>query len=135
MRQSLVFAVSMLLCLVVFPAWADPPLRVIVHKTPVKAVGWSPDGKLLATVSADRTVKFWEPNTGRLVSRLSGFRGPVQAVAFHPGGKIAATADWSGAVRIWDLTSPSRPREIAALRRIVGPESRFRTTANHRPRA
>jgi WD40 repeat protein len=90
------------------------------HRGSVNSVVFRPDGNLLASVSADRTVKFWDPATGRLVSRLSGFRGPVQAVAFHPGGKAAATADWSGAVRIWDLTVPSRPKEVASLKHEVG---------------
>ena len=35
------------------------------HSGRVRSVGWSPDGKRIATGSSDRTVKLWDPVTGQ----------------------------------------------------------------------
>src|SRR5262249_38109175 len=41
------------------------------HGDGVCAVAYSPDGKLLASVSRDRTLRLWDAATGRQVRRLS----------------------------------------------------------------
>src|SRR5262249_54957651 len=36
----------------------------IAHEDPIRALHFSPDGRSLATVSANRSVKVWDPRTG-----------------------------------------------------------------------
>ena len=52
---------------------------------------FSPDGKLLATGSADSQVKLWEAATGREVRTLKGHAEEVQCVRFSPDGTTLAT--------------------------------------------
>jgi WD40 repeat protein len=40
----------------------------------VAAVKFSADGQLLATASADKTVKIWSVNDGRLDKTIQGFK-------------------------------------------------------------
>jgi hypothetical protein len=61
------------------------------HAGAVLQVAFSPDGKLLATGSADKTVKLWDVRTGKLKKTLSGHGAEVGAVAFSPDGKILAS--------------------------------------------
>ena len=107
LRQSIVFAVSLLLCLVVLPAWADPPLREIVHKTPVKAVAWSPDGKLLATGSQDGLIRLTEVATGKERLTLNN-KGPVLSLVFSQDGSLLGVKTTDGPLSIFDTAKGQR---------------------------
>jgi WD40 repeat protein len=69
--------------------------------TPIRAMAWSPDGRWIATGSADRLLRLWEPATGKVTGLPleNGF----YSVAFSPKGDLLAAggADWS--LRLWDL--------------------------------
>ena len=102
-------------------AWDTSTWRVLwannVHGTEVWAVGFSPDGKLLASGggdgivkgSGDSTVKVWDAMQGRLLRTLTGHRSRVEGVAFHTNGRYLATAgmekDYRHKVRLWDLST------------------------------
>jgi WD40 repeat protein len=55
-------------------------------------VAFSPDGKVLASVSYDQTIKLWDTATGVTLQMLDSHSGSTTAVAFSPDGKVLASA-------------------------------------------
>jgi roadblock/LC7 domain-containing protein len=72
------------------------------HTGAVLGVAFSPDGRLLATASEDKTARVWDPATGEHLRTLTGHTNWVRGVAFSPDGRLLATASWDGTARLWD---------------------------------
>src|SRR5262245_11787162 len=64
-----------------------PRMTLRDHSDAVYGLAFHPDGKLLASVSADRAVKVWEVSTGKRLYTLSDPTEWVYAVAWSPDKK------------------------------------------------
>jgi WD40 repeat protein len=65
------------------------------HAGPVTAVAWSADARRLLSTSWDRTVRLWEPQSGRELARLSGFSHLLRDLAVAGSGGWAAASAWA----------------------------------------
>jgi WD40 repeat protein len=76
----------------------DSPVRatLVVHTNAVWSVGFSPDGRTLASGSDDRTVKLWDVATGKKRATLAGHKDWVLSVSFSPDGKTLASGSLDG---------------------------------------
>jgi WD40 repeat protein/tRNA A-37 threonylcarbamoyl transferase component Bud32 len=64
-----------------------------------------PEGKWLRPDGEGRTIRLWDPSTGREVRSLEGHVGSVHALAFDPGGERLASAGADRIIRLWDPDS------------------------------
>jgi WD40 repeat protein len=73
------------------------------HTGLVSCAALSKDGKILATGSADKSIRLWDTTTWKLKSELTGHTGWLRGLSFSPDGKTLASAgdDWT--VRLWDV--------------------------------
>jgi WD40 repeat protein len=74
--------------------------RLSGHTAPIFGVEFSPNGQLIATASADRTVKLWKTD-GTLLNTFAKHRAAVWDVAFSPDGQLIASASRDKTVKLW----------------------------------
>jgi WD40 repeat protein len=74
-----------------------------VHQGAITALAFSPDGKLLASGSADTTIRVWDPNNPQALLTLSGHTAPVTRVEFSTDGSVLISR--AEKVVIWGLPS------------------------------
>ena len=74
------------------------------HYGGVLGVKFSPDGEMIASASADNTIKLWKRD-GSLLATLDekhgGHKGSVNAVAFSPDGQLLASASIDNTIKLW----------------------------------
>jgi WD40 repeat protein len=71
----------------------------------VKAVAFSPDGRVLVTGGRNDTAIEWDVATGTPLHVLKGHTQDVVALAFTRDGKTLATGSVDGTARTWDVAS------------------------------
>ncbi len=95
--------------------------RLSGHKETLTDARFSPDGKLVATASADGTARIWSVESGQQLHVLSGHRKRVLFAVFDPTGALIATSSQDKRVRLWDVESGT---QLAVLeghkKQIVG---------------
>ncbi len=75
------------------------------HKGGVMSAAFSPDGRRIASASADRTVKVWDADSGQLMLTLTGHTDAVWRTVFSPDGRRIASASSDRTVKVWDADS------------------------------
>ncbi|MEH2104168.1 MAG: ribosome assembly protein 4, partial [Nostoc sp.] len=75
------------------------------HSNGVSSVGFSPDGKTLASGSYDNTIKLWDVSTGKAIKTLNGHSSGVSSVGFSPDGKTLASGSGDKTIKLWDVST------------------------------
>jgi len=77
-------------------------LVLAAHEKQVNALAVSPDGRTLASASADGTIRLWNAQTGVRIMELKGHTLPVNTLAFSPDGRTLASGSDDTTIRLWD---------------------------------
>ena len=73
------------------------------HTNTVTSLSFAPNGEILASGSNDKSVRFWDTETGKLIRVLDDHNDEVKSIAFFPNGRILASVTWNGFIRIWNV--------------------------------
>jgi dipeptidyl aminopeptidase/acylaminoacyl peptidase len=86
------------------PGGGGKPVRDLVESADsLFAVAFSPDSKLVAAGGADRAIRVWEVETGKLVATIEDHADWVLDLAFSPDSKRLASASRDKTSKVFDV--------------------------------
>ena len=73
------------------------------HKTSVKSVAFNNDATILASASADNTIKIWSMKTLEEMKTLKGHQESVNSICFNNNEKILASGSNDNTIKLWNM--------------------------------
>lgn len=77
--------------------------RMTGHQKSVNFVSFSPDGRLLASASFDKSCKVWDGQTGKFQGTCRGHVGSVYRVTWAPDSRLLVTASEDSTMKLWNM--------------------------------
>jgi WD40 repeat protein/tRNA A-37 threonylcarbamoyl transferase component Bud32 len=82
------------------------------HSDYIISIALSPNGRTLASGSADKKIKLWDVRSQGETATLTGHSNWVMSVALSPDGRTLASGSKDNTIKLWDVQSQE---EIATL--------------------
>ena len=81
-------------------------VRTPLHRQSITSVEFSPDGRVLASASADGNICAWDPRTGQMLWFIrNAHKDGVQSISFSKNSRLLVSGGRDNTVRLWNVAS------------------------------
>nr|CAI5847225.1 unnamed protein product [Callosobruchus analis] len=80
-----------------------PLARLTGHQQLVNDVKFSPDCRIIASASFDKSIKLWEASTGKFITTLRGHVQAVYVIAFSADSRLMVSGSADSTLKLWNL--------------------------------
>lgn len=96
--------------------------RMTGHQQLINDVKFSPDGRLIASASFDKSIKLWDGKTGKYVTSLRGHVKAVYQISWSADNRLLVSGSADSTLKVWDVRKgklmcdlPGHADEVFAL--------------------
>ncbi|KAG8587806.1 hypothetical protein GDO81_005787 [Engystomops pustulosus] len=85
------------------PAEEKKPLqRMTGHQALINEVLFSPDTRIIASASFDKSIKLWDGRTGKYITSLRGHVSAVYQIAWSADSRLLVSGSSDSTLKVWD---------------------------------
>ncbi|XP_065892497.1 notchless protein homolog 1-like isoform X1 [Dysidea avara] len=86
------------------PSIGKKPLaRMTGHQQLINEVSFSPDARLIASASFDKSVKLWDGRTGKYITSLRGHVSAVYQISWSADSMLLCSGSSDSTLKVWDI--------------------------------
>ncbi|KAM0127136.1 hypothetical protein ACHAP3_008905 [Botrytis cinerea] len=93
-------------------SWVSSKQTLIGQSKLVKHIAFSPDGKQIASVPSDGTIKLWDAMTGNLQRTIIAHSNWITTIAFSPDSKKIASGSYDKTIKLWNAITGDLQRTL-----------------------
>lgn len=82
------------------------------HQGAVTGLSFTGNSAILASVGVDRTLRYWEVASGKLLATIGAHTGSANAVVANPNNTAVYTVGDDGNLKFWALPAPPLPKTL-----------------------
>ncbi|XP_057295137.1 notchless protein homolog 1-like [Hydractinia symbiolongicarpus] len=77
--------------------------RMTGHQALINDVQFSPNGRLIASASFDKSIKLWDGTSGKFVGALRGHVNSVYQIAWAADSRLLCSGSSDSTLKVWDV--------------------------------
>lgn len=82
--------------------------RMVGHQQVINEAAFSPDGRMIASASFDKSIKIWNGVTGKFIATLRGHVQRAYLVSWSSDSRLLCSCSADSTVKVWDVKAKDR---------------------------